>query len=240
VKLLLAAALGAGVALAGCGGEQEPPPQVGLRLAAGAHAPVAAQVLEAFVAAAGRGDAAAMWALLSEPTRASYGPTPRAFRAGAAAELEEGVGRLAGASELVLARAFGPSWAVAAVAGEVEREGEREHAAWAAALRREDDGWRVELGGLVFAGERPSPLAELGERRPLLSATAQSSARIERMVLWLDGEPVAARAVRDQPFTGRIGARPAAPLEPGVHVVAVFAATADTAGASAWPFVVED
>ncbi|HUH15246.1 MAG TPA: hypothetical protein VML35_05130, partial [Gaiellaceae bacterium] len=111
--------------------------------------------------------------------------------------------------------------------------------AYAAALRREQAGWRVELGGVFFVGHRPAPLAETDDRRPPLGATAQSSGQIERMVLWLDGEPAGARTVREQPFTGTIEARPSARLAPGFHVVAVFAATAETAGAAAWPFALE-
>ena len=228
------------LALAGCGGDaEEPPPAVGLRAAAGAPAPGAAEVFGRFLDAAGRGDATGMWALLSEPTRASLGPDADRFRDSAALDLEELAGSFVRPPRIVLSRAFGPRWAVVAVAGEVERDGEREAAAYAAALRREERGWRLELDGVFFVGHRPSPLEELEERTPPMGATAQSSARIERMVIWLDGEPVGARAVRPQPFTGEITARAAAPLEPGVHVVTVFAATDDTAAAQAWPFVVE-
>jgi len=231
----------AGLLAAGCGGdEQEPPPAVGLRVAAGAPAPGAARVFAEFLDAAARGDATGMWALLSEPTRASLGRTLDGFRRGAAYDLEQTAGLLRDPGEPVLARAFGPRWAVAAVAGEIERDGEREHAAYAAALRRERGEWRLELNGLFFVSHEPAPLEEVETRTPLLRVTAQSSARIERMVLWLDGEPVGARAVRPQPFTGTITARAARPLEPGVYVVTAFAATDETAAAQAWPFVVGD
>jgi hypothetical protein len=239
-----AAALVATVAmLAACGGgEEEPPPQAGLRAAAGSPAPGAAEVFLRFVEAATRRDSTTMWELLSEPTRASLGPTIEDFRWNTVSELRRAAGDFAGEPRLVLARAFGPDWAVAAVAGEVEDDdGEREPAAYAAALRREEAGWRLELDGVFFVGHRPSPLAELDARGdpPWLAATAQSSATIERMVLWLDGEPVGSRAHRPLPFMGSVEARPAEALEPGVHVLTVFAAAGHTAGAQAWPFVVE-
>jgi hypothetical protein len=224
---------------AGCGGEAELPPQVGLRAAAGTPAPGAAKVLERFVEAAGRGDAEAMWELLSEPTRASFGPTLERFRLNAAAELEMGIGPFAGSAELVLARAVTESWAVAAVAGEVERDGEREEGAYASALRRESGGWRLELGGVHFVGHAPGALEEIDDAEPVLRATAQSSARIERMTLWLDGRVVASRAARQTPFSGTVGGRAFEELRPGVHVVTVFAATDETAAAQAWPFEVE-
>lgn len=225
--------------VAGCGAdEDEVPPPVGLRAAAGSHAPGAAAVFERFVDAARRGDAVEMWGLLSAPTRASLGPTLPRFRESAAIELQQAAGEFAGGAELALARAFGPRWAVAVATGVIEREGEREPAAFAAALRREPSGWRLELHGIFFVGHQPSPLEEVGNE-PTLGATAQSSARIERMVLWLDGEAVGARATRPQPFTGTITARAAVPLGPGIHVVTVFAATDETAAAQAWPFEVE-
>jgi hypothetical protein len=181
-----------------------------------------------------------MWGLLSAPTQASLGPSLDRFRWSAARDLQKAAGRFAGEPERVLARALGPGWAVAAVAGEVEDDdGEREPAAFAAALRREDGSWRLELDGIFFVGHAPHPLAELGNDEPVLEVFAQSSARIARMVLWLGGEPVGARITRPMPFTGAIAARAASPLPPGVHVLTVFAATEDTAAAQAWPFEVE-
>jgi len=49
--------------------------------------------LTAFVEAAGNADAAAMWSLLSAPTRKRLGPDLARFRRGAAVELGEGLGR---------------------------------------------------------------------------------------------------------------------------------------------------
>jgi hypothetical protein len=230
------------LALAGCGGgAEEASPPVGLRAADGMPAPGAAEVLERFVEAAARRDSTTMWELLSVPTRASLGPTLEDFRQSAAGDLRRAAGSFVGEPSLVLARAFGPAWAVAAVAGEVEDDdGERDPAAFAAAFRREEAGWRLELDGIYFVGHRPSPLAELdADELPWLGATAQSSGRIDRIVVWLDGEAVGARTRRPLPFMRSAEARPEMPLEPGAHVVTVFAATAETAAAQAWPFVVE-
>jgi hypothetical protein len=237
----VAAALVLGLALAGCGGAEEELPRIGLRAPAGAPAPGAGEVFHRFVEAAARRDATTMWELLSAPTQGSLGPSVDDFRSSAASDLHKAAGSFVGEPRLVVTRAFGPYWAVAAVAGEIRnRDGEREPAAFAAALRREDDGWRLELDGVYFVGHRPSPLAELdGGETPRLGATAQSSDRIQRMVLWLDGETLGARSYRPLPFMGTLEARPPAELRPGVHVVTVFAAAGKTAGAQAWPFVVE-
>lgn len=245
MRRTVAAALGLLLllALAGCGGDGEPPPPaVGLRAVEGAPASAgAADVFERFLDAAASGDAVTMWGLLSGPTRDSIGPTLDRFRRSAALDLQDAAGSFVGDARPVVARTFDPHWAVAAVAGVVEDEdGEREPAAYAAALRREDAGWRLELNGVFFAWHSPPPLAELGsDEPPLVGVVAQSSARIERMVVWLDGRAAGSRAVRPQPFVGAIEARAPAPLAPGVHVVTVFAATDETAAAQAWPFEVE-
>src|SRR5689334_23246495 len=82
--VLVAAAL-----LAGCGGKQRAAPTTPTT-----PRDPGKEVLDAFVAAAGRGDARALWALLSRPSQRRLGPFAK-FRRTTATELSEGVGSFA-------------------------------------------------------------------------------------------------------------------------------------------------
>jgi hypothetical protein len=210
-------------------------------LDAGTAAAGPGNVLLAFVRAAGRGDADAMWRLLSEPTRASFGPTLEAFRGGAAQELAVTIGPLAPSAKVILSRALGDEWAVAAVAGDVLEEGESEpeYNAYAAALLPASGGLMLELGGVVISGYKPGHLDELDDGQPKLGANVGAGGDLTDVRMWLDGEPFAAeRGANDTPFTATLHGRPAQPLRAGLHQVVVFAATNDTASAAAWAFTV--
>ena len=232
----------AAVLAAGCAGggnedraAEEPRPQAVGR-EAGTPAPDVARTLVRFAAAARRHDAAAMWELLSDETRATFGSSLVSFRRGPGRELGDGVGALQPRARVILARRVG-RWGVAAIAGERVIEGERGRYAWGAAFVRERGGWKLELGGVAFEGLAPEPLEET-EPRPELGVRADGAGEVVRALLWLDGKPVASRRVSELPFTARLSARPAAALAPGFHELVVFAATRDTAGALAWPFEV--
>lgn len=232
-------ALATVLAIAGCGGseadELSPVSLDGEPVGAVAREP-GVTVLR-FVQAARRADAAQMWALLSEATRASIGPSFRQFSGGTAPELSENFEDFEQA-RVTLSRALDDRWAIGAVVGLYESEDEEpEPAAYAAALRREDGRWRLELGGVVVARLEPDPLEEVG-RRPELRAEAEAGGEIERMLVWLDGRPVGVRPERKLPFTAEIRGVPDRPLAPGDHALVVFAETQDTAGALAWPFAV--
>lgn len=225
--------------LAGCGGDAAPGPD-----APAAPVPAAVEtapdpgpgrVLTAFVRAARRGDTAALWAGLSQPTRAGFGGTVSGFRADAGAELVSYLGRVRAPTRIVLSRRIGTRWAVAAVAGRRGRAGEVEDFAYAVALRRAGAGWRIELGGVIVGGVRPSPLDEV-DATPRLRADVAAGARPRAFGLWLDGTPLPAAVETDTPFAARIRARPARPLRTGRHTGVAFAATGDAAGAIGWPF----
>lgn len=200
------------------------------------------RVLLAFVRAAGRGDADAMWRLLSEPTRASIGPTLEDFRDGAAEELAAAIGPLAPTAKVILSRALGDEWAVAAVAGDVLEEGESEpeYNAYAAALLPAEGGLRLELGGVVISGYKPGHLDELDDAQPKLGANVGAGGDLTDVRMWLDRKPFPAeRGENDTPFTATLHGQPAQPLGAGRHQVVVFAATNDTAAAAAWAFSID-
>lgn len=232
------AALVAGLALAGCGGGTAEP-----EASAGAAGPPVVtradpgpgQTLVRFVRAARRGDAAALWSLLSVPTRESGGPTLDQFRRGLARSLRAGPGTLEPGARVLLSRRVGSRFAVAALAGERIVDGEPEQLNYAAAFVSEDGAWRVELDAVVFGSLEPEPLDGV-EARPQLRARAASGGSIEVLLLWLDGRAVPGEATADTPFQATAFARADRSLAPGRHDVVAFAATRDAAGAVAWPF----
>lgn len=236
------AALAAAVIVsAGCGGgEDEALPRLaaGERPGFGIQSPAPGRAVLRFVRAAQRGDAAVMWSLLSAPTRETMGGTLGVFRRGSAQEIHDDFVGFTRA-RVALSRRLDGRWGVGAVIGLwVEEEEEPEPTAYAAAVRREPRGWRIELGGVVIEKLEPDPADETDER-PEIGAEAQTAGEVERMLAWLDGAPLDARKRHDMPFTAQIGGVPEQDLAPGEHSLVVFAATRDTAAAVAWPFLVE-
>lgn len=242
--VLLAVVLAVGGS--GCAGEDggEPPEEAGaersreVRAVAGRLDSAPGRVLVRFVEAAARGDAAAMWDLLTWPTRKSIGPTFADFRRGAAVELREGVGTLAGTPRVVLSRVVVERWGAAALAGQRLVDGELENFAYGAALVREGGGWRLELGGVVIGGLEPEPLSET-DAQPAISANVAAGGDIEVLAIWLDGKPLPAVAKSEMHFAAEVSARPRRALAPGRHEVVVFALSDVTASAIAWTFSVQ-
>lgn len=214
-------ALAVAAVAAGCGGGANLP---ALQLdAAREGVPGPGIAVLDFVRAATAGDTERMSVLLSEETRASFGP-------GVEAELAEQLENLAGA-RVVLSERLDDRWAVGAVAGEDE---DGDPAAFAAALVLEGS-WRLELGGLAFG--RLAPTGEVGSR-PEVRVEAQAGDEVEQLLLWIDDRRVAAAAVRRQPFTREIHGRLAEALPLGVHTAVAFASFDGIPGAFAWPFEV--
>jgi hypothetical protein len=198
------------------------------------------KLLLGFVRAAGRGDAKAMWALMSGPTQASIGPTFEDFRAGASQELEAGLGSLAATAKVIFSRKLPDDWAVAAVAGDRTIDGKTEHYAYGAALFPENGALKLELGGVVITGYKPEPLEELDDPRPKLAANVGAGGDLTDVRMWLDGKPFPAeRGANDAPFTATLRGQPEQPLKPGRHAIVVFAATDGTATVTAWTFTVK-
>ena len=228
LALLAAVALVVG----GCGGKKAAPAKPAAPRDPGK------QVLDAFVSAAGRGDAKAMWALLSRASQRRLGPLAR-FERTTAVELAEGVGSFARSRyEEVVSERVTDSFGVVAIAGVRHVEGTREYNAYATALRLEGRFWRVELGGPVHI--RPlGPAPGAREKTVLQIAGAVSSRRggAGTAVLWLDGVTLNPKA------SGTAGnvtlfANLASPLARGRHNVVVFASGSADASATAWTFSV--
>jgi hypothetical protein len=240
VRRAAAAALVAAVA-AGCGGGSDEGPVVRLRDGGGPGraATEPGRVVLRFVQAARRGDAQQMWSLLSEPTRASIGPRLERFVRETALAIAEDFEDTRD-FEIVLSRDLGPRWAIGAVAGvDAPDDDEPEPATFAAALRREDGRWKLELAGVAFAQLDPDPEAE-SDARPPLHVEAEAGDDVERLLLWVDDAHVQATAHSESPFTAEIEGVLDRDLAPGLHMATAFASTHETAGALAWWFEVRD
>ena len=245
MRRLAVAATAAAAVASGCGGggggeaaetHAERPPAVAAPQ--GRPDPAPARVLARFVRAADRGDAAAMWALLTSETRATLGPAA-AFRAGTARDLAELL-RDFDVRRVVVSRTFdGGRTGVAALAGDRTVEGERDPFAYAGALERERGAWKLELGGAMIDALEPEPY-EPTDARPLVRARANVAEPVDALAVWLDGRPLRPAKVERTPFTLSVSARPSRPLRDGRHDAVAFVATDGAAAAVAWPFTVED
>jgi len=226
------------VLAAGCGSADELP-AVHLNVEQpGSPDPEAGLTVLRFVQAARRGDAERMWNLLSEPTQRSIGPGVLPFARGTASDLYDSFADFE-QGQVLLSRRLDDKWAVGAVSGRFENdEGDSEPAAYAVALRREHDKWRVELAGLVIARLRPSPAKTTGNR-PELRAEAQAGNGLERMLMWVDGSAARVPFIRTSDFTGEIDGKAMQKIPAGEHAAVVFAQTPVTAGAQAWTFDVD-
>jgi hypothetical protein len=225
-------------------GSTQPAPPTGTTTEApkpgpsGTEAPVMGKVLLSFVKAAGRGDADAMWSMLSEATQASVGPTLDDFRGGTAGDLENGLGTLAGTAKVVLSRRMPDDWGVAAITGERDIDNRMEHFAYGAALIEEGGKWKLELGGVVITGLKPEPLAET-DARPDIGANVGAGGDILQTGMWLDGEPLPFTRQGNAPFAAQLVGNLDHDLKPGRHVVAAFGSTDISASATAWTFSVQ-
>jgi hypothetical protein len=208
-------------------------------LSQGTPNPVMGETLLRFVKAAGRGDAGGMWAELDIATRASIGPTLSDFSTGNANGFNQGLGTLADSARVVLSRQIGDTFGVAAIVGTRTVQGEKEEFAYGAALLNEDDRWKLELGGIVITGLVPEPLAKTSDRTPRIAGNVGAAGDFTELHMWLDGKPLRVRNEGQTPFTAKLSAQPPESLKPGHHVAITFAATDETATATAWPFTVE-
>ena len=207
-------------------------------LSKGEPNPVMGETLLRFVKAAGRNDAGAMWAELSIPTRASIGPTLSDFAGGNAGEFNQGLGTLAPSARVVLSRRLDDQFGVAAIVGKRTVNGKEEEFAYGVALVSEGQNWRLELGGIVITGLNPEPLERTGAT-PEIRSNVGAAGQLSHLDMWLDDKPLVVHKDSATPFTAKLSATSDRPLAAGRHVAVTFAATSDTATATAWPFTVE-
>ena len=196
------------------------------------------RVLTRFVRAAAADDLQTMWGLLSVSSQRRLGPSLEVFRTGAGRTLATELGRFVGGrSRVFLEEPINAAFAVAAYGGRTAVGSRRPFATYAVALRLEDAGWRIELGGPVqIRPLGPDP----GERQSgpfQLAAGVRANAPIVEGGLWLDGQAVPGRTAGSRPsdvtmFSDSQGRIPAGP-----HAVVAFAATFADASALAWNFV---
>jgi hypothetical protein len=180
-----------------------------------------------------------MWNLLTSATQASIGPTLNEFRSGAGREFEEGVGALAATADVVVSRRLG-DFGLAGIAGEREVDGKPGYYGYAVAFLQDEGEWRIDLGGIIITGLKPDPLSQ-AEPSPQLAADVGAGADLNKVVMFLDGEPFpAAQRQGDSPFAAKLRGRPEEPLADGRHTVVVFADSGLTASAIAWTFRVGD
>jgi hypothetical protein len=219
---------------AGCGGSDGKGTQTSSSALPAAE-PAAGEVLSQFVEAAGAADAEGMWSLLSLPSQGRLGPEVEDFAAGYATRFRDGLGTFAGTSyEVVLSVATMTGWGVAAIAGDRVRDGEEEFATYAAALRREGDGWKLELDAPVNLRRVEPEGTTTSDPEPRIVLVIEAETAIEEAGLWLDGKPLTAN-VRGS--DGRQITLEALPrdLSPGRHSVVVFGRTGDLAAAGSTP-----
>ena len=217
------------------GGALAAGPSAGARSAA----PSPGDAIRSFVEAAGKGNTARMWSLLSRQTQRRYGPDLARFRKGTAVELTEGVGAFArsGGYKVRLSDALSASWAIAVVAGRRSVEGQTEDGAYGVALRGDGAAWKLELGGPV--GLRilgPHAGEVIAHPVPQTAVEAKAPSAIEGAILYADGQAIDARSgglsSRAVTFFGNATAVKAK----GVHFAAAIAVTATEGSAVAWAF----
>lgn len=196
-------------------------------------------ILTQFVQAAGKADAAALWALLSQPTRKRLGPDLATFRAKAAPGITEVVGELAHSSGLKvsLAQKLSTTWAIAAMTGSLGSGGQQQAGAYVVALRGEGGAWRVELAGPVtlrVLGPAPGAVVVAPEAQFAVEAKAPSD--ILGGVLYADGKKLTSSGGGTGPREITFFAPAALASTRGIHFGAAIVATSSEATAIAWTF----
>jgi hypothetical protein len=192
------------------------------------------RLLLEFTQAAADGEARTMWNMLTSATQASIGPSLTEFRNQSAIEFQEGLGSIAPTAKVTLSRRL-RDFGVGAIAGNREVGGNREYFAYAVAFMQEEGAWKIELGGVIVTGLKPEPLSEVGPR-PQVAAGVGAGGELNDVLMWLDGEPLASAEPDETPFAAELRGRPDEPLDPGQHVVVVFADAGLTASALSWTF----
>jgi hypothetical protein len=229
---LVAAGCGGGGGGGGGGGPAAAPATTASPTSTAGRADPGRAVVEAFLAAARRGDAGAMWALLSTASRERLGPTLAAFRSSDAKRLAASLGGYRSPRVLVSERitsAFG------VVGFDGQRAGRR--SAGAVALRLEGTSWKLELEGPV----RIRPIGPAPGARE--AVVAQVAAAVEgpggsgTAVMYLDGLTVSP-TVAGTSSNSTLYANLDPALDSGRHTVVVFASDGGEASALAWAFTV--
>jgi hypothetical protein len=223
--LVVLLALAGAFVLASCGGDES---EVG-ETTTGAPRDPGREVMTAFVAAAARGDAEGMWALLSEPSRRRAGPTLDAFAQGEALKLRKQLAPYAaGKLPVIVSENIDGRFGVVALA--------RGPHAYAVPLRLEGSFWRVELPGPLKIEISGPPPGSRGKFVGQIGVEVQGRGPEGPAVLYADGITLDSRLFSG-PRSATLFANFASPLEPGRHTATAYASRGDNAAATAWTFV---
>lgn len=211
--------------------------------AAASAAPQAAAtpggVLTAFVQAAGRNDARAMWSLLSSQTQKRLGPDLAAFTRLNAPGFHDAVGAFThdGSFTVRLSQKLSAQWAIAVITGQRIVQSNPQAGAFGVALRGEGATWKLELGGpiaLRILGPKEGEIVRQPE--PQMAVEAKAKAEILGGLLYADGAAVKASAGGTDPRTLTFFGPAPTIKSTGVHYGAAIVATRTDAAAVAWTF----
>lgn len=196
-------------------------------------------VLTTFVQAAGKGDAAKLWSLLSPQSQKRLGPDLAAFKKKAAASLNQGLGGFSrdGSFKVRFSTVLSSSWAVAVITGTRKVDGKAEAGAYGVVMRATAGAWRLELGGPVQVRVLgPDPGETVASPGPQVAVEAKAPRQIVGAIIWADGEAVNSSAGGTGPNNVTIYGVAPNVTGKGIHWGAGVAATATDATAVAWTF----
>jgi hypothetical protein len=202
--------------------------------------PAPGEAIMAFIEAAHRKDAKAMWDALSTASRQRIGGSFAAFKSDVVAEFIDSVGAFVpGKVQVVTSARIGDGLAVASVAGDRKPpEGGRiEHETFGAALYEQAGRWRLEVFG-------PGTLTLLvpEERTPQTHVSAAVDVEVGQPVikvgLWFDGKQYPSPTEGPSPTEMTIFAEPDKDFPKGNHTVMAVVDLGDTAIATSWTFIV--
>ena len=191
----------------------------------------------AFLTAAGKHDAAGMWAQLSQPSQARLGLTLAEFTKTHAKTLEANPGQLSKSQgDLLVAEPLSASFAVIAIGGKAAPS--TPYTVFAAALRREGDAWKVELGASVHLTDlRPRANESLsGSQHQIAAGIVSDTAPVHDSALWLDGSAVPGQVGGTDKRHVTVFGTLQGEVPPGRHTVVVFARAGHDAAAFAWTY----
>lgn len=230
--LALVGLLASGFALAACGGDgeaaDETNEQTTTELPGPSPAGTPREAVEDFLRAVEANDRRLAWALLSTETKTSFELDEQHFAEvllpALRAELKPG-------GQPIFSERFGTERAL------IVLEGVAKGAPFAAALRAEDGGWRIELFYPEFNPTRPAPgeRVKAGVREPLTLDIVRRQDKELEVKAWLDGKPLPVTVETKGNFLVTYEATYT--VKPGKHTVIAYATTEEgLSGAAAWEF----
>jgi hypothetical protein len=212
----------------GCGDGKQAAPPVSTQAAANPKDP-GLDAVTRMASAIRAHDRAALWTLLSEPSRRRLGPTLGAFSSSRAPGLERDLRYLSShrLREVVSERITGRFGLVAVASGQ---------RTFTTPLRLEHGKWKLELGGGPLAirvlGPDPGSVGRVNQIAYEIRGTRGGATA----VLYADGITLRSKEAVG-PKTATVYANLDAALTPGAHNAVAFATNGSAAAARTWTFV---